>query len=376
MVALLRSEGAKLPRLCVVGTGALGSALLERLRTHRFRSVLLVDPDRVEGRNLALSPSLQRAVAHAEASRSGTSFEESDMPQGKAELLATAARALDGLPWRAEVCEIADVGWEDLLEVDLLCCCTDSVLSRVETAWIARALGKPMLDGGVFGQGIPEGRVTVYPAARASACALCGLAEERRAAVLGYAASASLGCQVPESVPAMTGALGTLEAVADSMLEQILRPGAMEGEVSCTTRLSRLAESGWQAEALEMSRSATCPWHDGLPGVLEALPWEVPFDDALRAGQREILLSWPVCTEAVCDGCGRRSEPMQRVARVRRSMCRACGEAKQQPLRVSHRIRYGDGRSGKTPRQLGMPSRHLYCLRDTGVDRLPKEAVG
>ena len=35
------------PRLCVVGTGALGSALLEGLRQLRCASVLLVDPDAV-----------------------------------------------------------------------------------------------------------------------------------------------------------------------------------------------------------------------------------------------------------------------------------------------------------------------------------------
>ena len=288
--------------------------------------------------------------------------QNSALPQNKALLLAAAAHDLDGLAWRSAPCEIADVGWEDLRETDLLCCCTDTILSRVETAWIARALGKPMLDGAVLGQGIAEGRVTVYPAARAAACTLCGLAEDRRAAVLGYAASASLGCQAPEEAPVMRAALATLDAVADAMLARIVE-WQSAGEVSCTTKLVETPGRTWRADSVQLTRSAGCPWHDDLQGTFESLAWSEPVATALNAGGRELVLNWPVCTEAACDGCGLRSSPMQRVARVRRAPCPVCGQRRQQPLRVIHRIRHGDPSSAFSPRQLGMPERHLYWLR-------------
>ena len=348
------------PRLCVIGAGALGSALLDRLRQHDFRSVLLVDPDAVEARNLSLSPLLRRAVARFESDPE----QPREPSRNKARLLAAAVQALDGLPWRSLPCEIADVGWKEILACDVLCCCTDSVLSRVETAWIARALGKPMLDGAVFGQGIRRGRVTVFPAAASTACFLCGLAEDRRAAVLSYAASASLGCQAPETVPAMTGALAALHAVADTMLAQVLSWQELTSSETRSIHLTGAAADGeWHTGHVRLTRSATCPWHDGVPGALEPLPWDAPVRLALRGGARELVFNWPVCSEAVCDACGTQSRPMQRVARVRRSPCPACGQQRQRPLRSIYRIQHGDLCSHFSPRQLGMPEQHLYWLR-------------
>ncbi len=333
-------------------------------------SVLLVDPDNVEPRNLALSSLLRRAVTHG---RAGPACAVT-LSQNKAELLAAAARALDRLPWHSASCEIADVGWQELQESDLFCCCSDTILSRVETAWIARSLGKPMLDGAVFGQSIAGGRVTVYPAASSAACPLCGLSEDRRAAVLGYAASVSMGCQEPEDTPAMTAALATLDAVADTMLARIRCWQQLASNESWSTRLSQDSGGAWQAEPIHLTRSATCPWHDEFRGTVEALPWEMPVDRVLQRATRELVLSWPLCTEAMCDACGARSRPMQRVARVRRSPCPVCGRSTQQPLRAIHRIRHGDPYSTFSPRQLGMPERHLYWLRDTAPE-VPEHKV-
>ena len=310
----------ELPRVCVVGTGALGSALLDLLRQHGVASVLLVDPDAAEKRNLELSPLLRRAVAQPIASAERGS-------SNKADLLALAARTVDGLPWRSAACEIADVGWMELDQIDLFCCCTDSVLSRAETSWIARALGRPLLDGGVFGQGIAAGRVTTFLPQAASPCVVCGLSQGRRAAVLGYAASTSLGCQVPESVPAMSGALAALEAVAKAMLAKIHAWQSLPPAAADTLRLAQAADGSWQHEQHLLQRSATCPWHEQPTATLTTLPWNDPLNQTLREGE-ELVLNWPVCTEASCEACGARSGPMQRVARVRRAACLACGETR------------------------------------------------
>ena len=341
-----------------MGTGALGSTLLERLSADRYPFVLLVDPDAVEPRNLKLSPWLRRA-ASLQSLRS-----EAFPSQNKAELLAAAAQSCDGLAWRAMACQIADVGWMDLQNVDLFCCCTDSVLSRVETAWIARALGRPVLDGAVFGQEIEEGRVSWFPGTPKSACYLCGLTEERRAAVLGEAGSTSMGCQAPESAPAMTGTLATLGAVADGMLAQLRRWPEFAAGAAWAMRLARTASGPWNALPVQLARSATCPWHEGSLRTLEPLPWEEPVSHALVGGRRELILDWPVCTEARCLGCGTRSQPMQRVARARQAACTVCEARQLHPLRVIHRIRHGDPFSVLSPRQLGAPERHLYLLHE------------
>lgn len=346
--------------MCVVGCGALGSALLDRLRQDGCRQVLLVDGDEVESRNLELSPLLRRAAAHA-AEAAGTMAS-----RNKAMLLALAAQAVDGLPWRFADCEIADVGWSDLRDMDLFCCCTDSVLSRLELSWIARSLGKPMLDGAVFGRGIAAGRVTALPPCVEAPCFLCSLSEDRRAAVLGYAASTSLGCQVPESVPAMTGTLATLHAVADAMLASLRDwPHTAPQHEGRTVRLTQAANGIWQRESLRLQRSATCPWHDSPTATLVELPWEEPLSASLPSPGAELLLNWPICTEAVCEACHARSQPMQRIARVRRAACTVCGRPMQRPVRALHRIRHQDRESALSPRQLGMPDRHLYWVQNS-----------
>ena len=157
-------------RLAVVGTGALGSALLQRLAAAGMRSVLLIDPDTIEPRNLPLSPYLQEAFAAQPASATASPH--------KAALLAAHAWAAYRLPWRALCCDVASVGWQRLRTCDLLCCCTDSALSRAELAFIARMLRKPVLDGAVAGGGLAEGRITRFSPAPAAACYLCGMGEE------------------------------------------------------------------------------------------------------------------------------------------------------------------------------------------------------
>jgi molybdopterin/thiamine biosynthesis adenylyltransferase len=350
-------------RIAIVGTGALGSTLL-RLTGRRVQSVLLIDPDRLEPRNIALSPFFQAAMENCVAGSPKC------LPH-KAELLASYFSQTTGIPAYAVVAEIADVGWQDLLDIDHLFCCTDSALSRVETTYIARVLGKRMLDGGVFGNAIHEGRVSDFSPSPEAACYLCGMSEESRSAVLGYAASASLGCRVPDDGPSMTGTIGTLRAVANMMSTTPQHSSKDSHAVRLLDRNGTDETSHSQFKNITLTRSATCPWHDGLPSKLYPLPWEVPLETSMREldhdlPARELQLAWPICTEAVCAGCGTRSQPFLRVASVRRTaICSNCGERKLQLIRAVHRIRAADPLSERSPRQLGLPDRHLYWLRDT-----------
>ncbi|MGI4855274.1 MAG: ThiF family adenylyltransferase [Janthinobacterium lividum] len=353
-------------KLAVIGTGALGSTLLELLAKHAVQSVLLVDPDTLHERNLALSQFLTAAASRS-ASR-----------HFKAALLAQEARHTYNLPWQAMTCEIADVGWQDLQDVDLICCCTDSALSRIETAFIAHMLAKPVLDGAVFGDGIPAGRISRFSQAPGAACYLCGMGEDSRATVLGSAASAAMGCRVPEDPKQMTGTLATLQQVAQRMLECILHfatSGAWPAEstvwkTALTHGDPEQERPRWQDETIALSRSAGCPWHGPIPGTLVPLPWDKSVREALQAGDRlpELQLAWPICTIAVCSGCGWRGTPLRRVAVVRQSLeCPRCGLHDLEPVRALHRIRVTDPESALSPQQLGLPPRHLYWLQDTAV---------
>ncbi len=348
-------------RVAVVGTGALGSALLQRLAAVGMRSVLLIDPDRVEPRNLPLSPFLQEALAAPHVEASGAPH--------KAALLAAHAWAAYRLPWRALRCDVASVGWQRLRACDLLCCCTDSALSRAELAFIARMLGKPVLDGAVTGQGIAEGRVTQFSSNIDAACYLCGLREERRSAVLGLAASAALGCHLPEEAAAMTGTRSSLDMVADRMVAKVidLEEGGTWTRASHAIRLSA-DKPLHRTETVQLTRSETCPWHDDPSAELCSLPWQMPLRDSLVRlfPEREVLLDWPVCTEALCTICRRRCAPFQRVAVVRRSLqCLHCGALALQPLATVSRIRHADMLAARSPRQLGQPIRHLYRMPAT-----------
>ena len=408
-------------RLAVIGTGALGSALLWRLAEADFSSVLLIDPDVMNRKNLPLSPFLAEA-------QHGYHFQTAAQPvalhqYSKVELLVAHAQSQYGLKWCALPCEIADVGWQHLQETDLLCCCTDSALSRAETAFVARALGKPVLDGAVFGDGIAEGRVTRFSPAPEAACYLCGMGEDRRAAVLGYAASAALGCRVPEEAPAMTGTLATLRRVADAMVSAIedFAHASVWPAQSVAVKLTRngIAEPGthadpfaalrddkgegsqgdqrkgqgadkggklradmartvqhdtggkwldgedqWHRDKVLLTRSDTCPWHSG-PATLVPLPWEQPLCESLGVSTgREVQFDSPVCTEALCTACGEPCAPFARVAAVRRGLlCPHCDQPTLQPLRAVHRIRTSDALAHRSPRQLGQPDRHLYSVR-------------
>ena len=356
--------------IAIIGTGALGSALLKQLIRQGKCSVLLVDADRVQDRNLVLSPLLQEAMLL----RKTASPVLSEVFPYKAELLARHVREMYGCNAFAAVSEIADVGWETLRDLDTFYCCTDSALSRAETACIARMLGKPMIDGGVFGLGFQEGRVSRFPPSPTAACYLCGMSEESRAAVLGYAASASMGCQAPREEAAMTGTLRTVQAIAERMaapphLQDESLPEQARAE-KVFLEEDQAAAGSLRCESFMLTRSATCPWHDGLPPDLQSLPWDVPLRRSMGSlnggsGGLELQLAWPVCIEAECAACGSRSEPFVRVASVRRTLhCANCGQAGLQPVRAVHRIRLSDPLSERSPRQLGQPSRHLYWLRE------------
>ncbi len=332
-------------RVGLIGTGALGSEVCRLLLERGQRGVLLIDPDTIEPRNLALSTLFAQAGSAA-------------LGRPKVDVLHAFSREA-GLDWQPFHGEVADLGLQRLQEVDVLLSCTDSALARVETAFAARALGLPMLDAGVQSHGVEQGRVTCFALGADAACYLCGLPEARRAELLAFAQSTSLGCTLPAEA-AMTGAPGTVQATAAALLE------LLQDNAGSSTSFARRLQPGRPAQRIALPRSADCPWH--RLGVLQALPYDEPLCTLLAPGEI-IEFPWPICLRARCRCCGHRFAPRRRTALVRRRIpCPACHEARAlEPLESLASLTGASPPAAQTLRQLGLPARHLYHLRSAAI---------
>ena len=364
-------------RLVLVGAGALGSAVAAAIATSPLSAiaiaVLVIDPDLLEPRNVALSRAYQEIYTQAGPAA---------FKRYKADLLAEAMRVRAAkVQWTAAATEIADLGWADLVGCDLIISCTDSALARVETAFAARTLGIPMLDGGLLSEGpqsgVTQGRVTWFGARRRAACYLCGLTEARRAELLRFAGANSLGCHPPAIGPAM-GTYAEVPAAIDltaQSLVQVLQTFAACPEADLFTAHSwaarvQIHEGNHHSERHELAATQDCPWHGRPSDALLAVAPDVPFRDVLRQQVSTpeawgLEVSWPVCLRARGRSCGRSQRTATRLAALRRHCrCIQCGTAATlESLHTVSSVGMHDTEAERTPRQLGMPERHLYRLR-------------
>src|SRR5205085_463241 len=114
--------------------------------------------------------------------------------QKKAQVLADVCGKLfpntrfDALPL-----EIADVGFQDLKDVDLLFSCVDSDLARLETAYVATKLDIPVADAGLGADNYSHGRVTWFGGRRA-ACYGCLLSRQARREILTFSNTSVRSC--------------------------------------------------------------------------------------------------------------------------------------------------------------------------------------
>jgi hypothetical protein len=343
--------------VALVGVGALGAEVSRLLGMLDVGCILLIDPDIVETGNYVHSPAVRIS---------------SSISRSKAEVFAEYNRAtFTRTEWFPFPVEIADVGFGDLEECDLIFSCTDNALARTESAWVSQRLGIPMVDGGLMGSAWWKGRVSWFPGTPDSACYLCQLSHTRRAELLSQSLAISLSCtgrgpasQAFPTTPAMSS------LVAAMQVEFGLRSWA-SGAASCARAWEISLDHRTPAmESLTIPRSGECPWHEpALQSRLHVLPEEQTLRDSLReAGATcEILADWPLCLSARCLRCGHEWQPMQRVARVRRNaLCPQCRQANPLPLQVIARVRAEDEWARHTPGQLGFPSNHRYTLGRAG----------
>lgn len=349
--------------VAVVGCGALGSEAARLLGLLGLGSVLLIDHDRIEATNFIHSPYLRSANA---------------LGRPKAEVLAeNLATDFPDTRWHALVCEIADVGFQRLQGCALLFSCTDNTLARVESCYAAHRLQLPMMDAGLKGRAFWSGRVAWLPGGHA-ACYLCQLGEGRRAELLSLSLAASQSCSVDPhedqplpSTPTMASIIASLQV--DLGLRLLLIPSELTIQAQAWELSLPLPNANWCS--FTIPRSNDCPWHnyEGLLNLVE-LPMDLPLNESLaqQCGDSQdrpafLELDWPLCVKARCNKCQHLWNPMLRLATLRRRVaCPACGQPHPHAIETLSRMSPGDPFACFTPRQLGLPSDHLFTISHSG----------
>ena len=335
-------------RTLVVGAGALGNEVVKALGLLGVGEVLIVDPDRVEPSDLT------RSVLFRTPEATGTN---------KAETLAAASSALfPDTTWRGIRHEFADVGFERLRAADLVFGCVDNNMARLEMAYAAAKLDRPMCDGGLGAAEMSRGRVSWFPG-RNAACYSCRLRSQTRRELLTEWAAPRYSCwgdspsgdaDFLSSTPTMAAMIGSMqvEIGLKHLLEQ--RRTGTSGSFSIDVSLA----APIRMESIEVKRSASCPFHDESAGTLVPASGDATFRDILgsldapAAGfQPVVLLDWPICTRAVCEDCGNHWEPFRRAATHAMS-----ASGKRFAGSISTRLGLAGRRNSASPRHISIPS--------------------
>jgi hypothetical protein len=338
----------------VVGAGALGNEVTKALGLLGVCRAVVVDPDGVDPSNLT------RSVL----------FRHSDcVGRNKAACLAEAAGKLfPDTEFAAIESEIADVGFGQLSDTDILFSCVDSDLARLEIAYISTALGLPFCDAGLGTPDYSHGRVSWF-AGTAGACFGCKLTPRRRRELLTFWDASVRPCgelgssHVAASTPTMAAIIGSLQ------VELGLR-WLMEERLESTTFEVSL-DSEPRSDYFRTPQSPSCPFHEREDGVLFPLPHGGATLDELLASTEPppgsaayVALDWPICTRIRCLDCALEWAPMRRAAAVRRNcVCPSCGTRSILELESIRSIERESRWSKLAPSALGLPGNHRYRVR-------------
>jgi len=363
-----RLERTKFPRswlrglsALVVGAGALGNEVVKALGLLGIGRMTVVDPDTVEASNLTRSVFFRVPEA---------------IGRSKALAITEAARRLFPDTQSTGIdSEIADVGFQDVAQVDIIFSCVDTDLARLEIAFIATRLNRAVCDAGLDGYDSSQGRVTYFPGA-GSACYCCLLSDQRRRDLLTLGESSVRSCwpsldpsddQSYSSTPTMAALVGALQA--DFGLRRLLDPpdtraGASAVEVS----LDPVPRLG----VLRVHRSKTCPFHEkrihavAAPKPAARTTVAELLDSANEGGScpAALVLDWPICARARCGRCGLIWEPLRRLTWFRRfGVCPRCGHRGLVGEEVIRAVARDSPWAECTLSGLGLPERHLHTIR-------------
>ena len=142
---------------------------------------------------------------------------------------------------------------------------------------------------------------------------------------------------------------------------------------SVATNLEISLDPVQKVEAFSLSLSQTCPFHaprgsrfaPSEPAsrltVRRLLEEVVPASEGATSAR--LLLDWPICASARCQGCRHRWAPMLRVATLRKcAECPACGSPQFSAEEVIHTVDRQSRWADFTLESLGIPDRHLHRI--------------
>ncbi len=349
----------------VVGAGALGNEVVKALGLLGVGKMMIVDPDIVEPSNLT------RSILFRTSGATGSN---------KARALAqAAAQIFPDTEIEAVEDEIAGLGFRPIAAADILFSCVDSESARLEIAYIATKLDRPVCDAGLGGPNYSHGRVTFFPG-RPAACYCCGLSGRKRRELLTTWQSAVRSCwtsaaaveQRPyPSTPTMAAVIGAMQV--EIGLRRLLDSASEAWSIELTLALPV------KAETFTLRRSEACPFH-----APEACMISERDAEAVRGGNSRgltiadllasapavagtepvLLLDWPICVQARCGACRERWPPMQRVTVIRRrGACPHCGSNQVTEEETISRVSRSAPWAQLTPAELGIPEQHLHTIR-------------
>lgn len=278
-------------RVLIAGVGALGSEVVKNLGLLGCKSVLLVDADVIEEKNIAKSVLLREGAV-----------------LGQSKVSCCLHRLRNWFPqtrWDGATSEIADVEPKYFQTADILFSCVDTDLARTEIAVLAAKYELPVCDGGLGGTSTRMGRVSWFPGTRSTACFACLLSSRRRAALFSIWESEVHACWAREADAEDTWtSTPTMASIVAGLQVELAISAIKNANEAFSVHLD--LDPAPSSRTIQHYRSGDCPLH-------------VEATDTL----------FPICTRAECDQCSNQFSPDRRIGWVRRwGTCPACGSRK------------------------------------------------
>jgi adenylyltransferase/sulfurtransferase len=349
-------EAVRQLKVVIVGAGAIGNQVATALGLLGCGEVVVIDRDVVEAHNLPTSVFFRTSDA---------------VGVNKAASLVNACNHyFRDTFWTSLETEVADAGFGWIERSDLVFCCVDNELARLETAYACAKFDRPLCDAGLGGENHSKIRVSFFPG-RNCASFCCLLPPARRRELLTLWECRSHPCWPSEPEAAFSGTPMAAAVAGSIQVDVGLRLLATRHEHAAVASSIEFALDSQELSRIRIPLSPACPFHMGPLGesVLEAADSDLTVRELLRrlgsagAGEPVLVLDWPLCVSAKCRDCGHVSSPMVRLAVLRRSAhCISCSSGRLVAMRTVHRLGRDSELAGYRLQDLGMPDRHIYTI--------------
>ena len=228
-------------RVLLVGAGALGNEVAKNLALSGFRSITVVDHDKV------VSSNLTRCLFFSNG--------DADAGRPKAEAVASGIARLspDSIP-RAVVSTIEELSDGAFFEHDIVLGCLDNIVARIHTNTRAYVAGIPLIDGGM--QGFVGRVMTVLPPD--GPCLQCAM--NRTHAKVASMRFSCTGRDVVFHEPVVPAEITTTSVISAVMVREALKIVSKRTDMISS---SMFYYDGGRSvsEELEVDRNPDCPVH-------------------------------------------------------------------------------------------------------------------